>query len=222
MCPQTLARMGTFDEAGNIRHDQLALMLVDDHSQVGCQRGKGVGRDFRPGRGDAGNKGGLARVGQPQEADIGKDLEFEADVFFHARFSRLRETRHLHDGRLEMRIALTAAPAFGHDDLLAVLGEVGDQPFLAVHFLENLGAHGHLDDLVFAGATVAQPPATGPTAFGFLEGSVTIIVKGQQVVVGSHDNVAALAPRPLRRDHPEAHIFPGGTKHCPGHRFRNG
>jgi hypothetical protein len=90
-------------------------------------------------------------------------------------------------------VALAPAPPLGHDHLLAVRGQIGDENLPVVRLLEDLGAHGHLDDPVHSGPAVAEPAGSGPPALGLLDGGVAVVVEGQQIAHGAKHDVAALA-----------------------------
>ena len=42
---------GAFDEPGNVRHHEAALVAARDHAEIRIQRGERIVRDFRPRRG---------------------------------------------------------------------------------------------------------------------------------------------------------------------------
>ena len=85
-------------------------LIIQHHSQIGRERGEGIGGDLRFRGGNGRNESGLSRIGQAEQAHIRKDLELQPDVFFLSGFTGLGKTRHLHGRGLEMRISL-AAPA---------------------------------------------------------------------------------------------------------------
>jgi hypothetical protein len=68
------AFMRALDQAGNVRQHEFARIDGGD-SEIGMQRGEGVVGDFRPGAGDAGQKGRLAGIGQADQAGIRNQLE---------------------------------------------------------------------------------------------------------------------------------------------------
>ena len=73
------------------------------------QGGECVIGDLRFGRCDGGQEGGLARVRETDETDIGKDLQFQDEPAFDPFLAGLGIARRLVGGRLEMVVAPTAA-----------------------------------------------------------------------------------------------------------------
>jgi len=69
--------MGTFDEAGDVGDDDPFVIHVEG-SEVG---GKGCERiigNFRLSVGNGGENGGFARVGKPDQTDVGDQLELQS------------------------------------------------------------------------------------------------------------------------------------------------
>ena len=64
------------DEPRDVRHlDALPIEAEMHRAELRAERGEGVGRNLGRGARDGGEQRGLARVGQPHEADIRHELE---------------------------------------------------------------------------------------------------------------------------------------------------
>ena len=68
---QTLPLAGAFDNAGNIGHNQRSEIPQTDNAKIWNERGKRIIGNFRFCGGHSGKKGGLPRVGVPDQPDIG-------------------------------------------------------------------------------------------------------------------------------------------------------
>ncbi len=97
---QALPGVCAFDQPRNVRDDHavIRIVLINENSEIGRQRGKGIIRDFRTRGGHTGKKGGLARIGQPQQPRIRQNLEFQPKAAFLAGFAFLSKTRGTHGG----------------------------------------------------------------------------------------------------------------------------
>ena len=77
---QAGAGVGTFDEARDIGHDELAVAIDVDDAEVGVLGGEGIVGDGGAGAGEAGEERALAGVGFADEADVGDDLELQEQL----------------------------------------------------------------------------------------------------------------------------------------------
>jgi len=116
--------------------------------------GEGVVGDLRPGGGDGGQEGGLAGVGQADEAAVGDQFQPQPDGFFLALLAGVGPIRRLVHRALEIGVAEAAVAAFQQADPHARLVQVGDQGLVV--FLIDLGPDRHLqlDVLAVAAMTV--------------------------------------------------------------------
>jgi hypothetical protein len=133
---------GALDQAGNVRQHELAL-LVPDHAELRHQRGEGIIADFRASVGNLVDEGRFARIGQPDQPDVGEQLEAQPDRDFLRRDARLVLAGRAVGAGLVAGVAAPAHPAFEQHDPLADLGEVREQ--LLAFLVEHLRAHRDLD-----------------------------------------------------------------------------
>ena len=91
----------------------------------------------------------LPALGKPIEADVGEQLQLQAQQLLFARLARLGTPRRAVGGGDEARVAASAAAALGDEDALALLGEIGEQAQLAVVGIlledERADRHGDLE-----------------------------------------------------------------------------
>ena len=82
MAQKTMAQPSAFsrtlDQTRNIGDDKTALETDPNDTQVGVQGREWIIRDARPRIRDLRNKGGLARIGHPEQTYIGQHFELEA------------------------------------------------------------------------------------------------------------------------------------------------
>jgi hypothetical protein len=111
------AAAGAFDQAGDVRHHELTIVGLE-RTQHRLERRERVRRDLRLGAGHAREQRGLAGVGQPDEPDVGEQLEVQPDDALLAVEAALGEPGGLADRGLEARVAAPARAAAGDRDLL--------------------------------------------------------------------------------------------------------
>ena len=111
---EVVAEAGAFaralDQARDVGDDELAVLGVE-HAEHGRERREGVVRDLRRRAGEAREQRGLARVRQPDEADVGEQLQPQLDPARLAGQPALGEPRRLAGGRGEALVALAARAA---------------------------------------------------------------------------------------------------------------
>ena len=79
---QSRAQMRAFDQPWHVGDNKgllLGLLADGDHAEIGFQRGEWIIGDLGPRGGDARDQRGLARVGIADEADVGEQLELQAE-----------------------------------------------------------------------------------------------------------------------------------------------
>ena len=81
------ALMRALDQAGNVGDDEFARVDAGD-AEAGMQRGEGIVGDLRLGRGDGGEEGRLAGIGQADQPGIGDQLQPQPDRALLARAGR--------------------------------------------------------------------------------------------------------------------------------------
>ena len=168
--PQAPALAGSFDEPGDVGHDELGV-VEPHHAEVGLQGGERVVGDLGFGGRDAGDQGALAGIGEAHQRHVGHELELEVVPALFARLTLLGERRGPAAVGQEPGVAPAAlAPPAGHPP---VAGTNQDGQHLALE-VPNDCALGHLHDGVgaggaVAGAALAVGPAGGPAKRVVLE-----------------------------------------------------
>src|SRR5207248_2372781 len=90
------------------------------------ERGERIVGDLRLGRADDGDQRRLAGIRKTDQTDVGDQLQLDEQLALVAGVAVLREARRLARGGGEMLVAPAAAAAFGDEDALTVMREVGD------------------------------------------------------------------------------------------------
>ena len=187
-------KVRAFNKARHVGDDEgflVGLFADGDYAEVGFESGEGVVGDFGASGGDAGDQGGLAGVGETDQAYIGEELEFEAVEALFAGAAEFVLAGSLVGAGGEVLIATAAAAAFGDDELLVGLLEVVDElaGFLVVKGCSDRDLQ---DDgfAVEAGAVGAQAMLA---ALGLVLGVIAEMDEGVVALGGDHDDVAATA-----------------------------
>jgi hypothetical protein len=115
-----------FDEAGDVGDHEALEGFDADHAEVRVQRGERVVRHLRRRRRNSADEGALAGVREAEQADVGEQLQLEAQLALLARPTWRRLARRAVHRGLEVDVALAAVAALGDQQALAVLGEVAD------------------------------------------------------------------------------------------------
>ena len=100
--------------------------LVADHAELRMEGGEGIIADLGLGVGDGVEEGGLARIGQADEAGIGDQLQAQPDPHLLAGPAGAVLARRAVGRGLVAGIAAAAVAAAQQDDALPGLGEVGE------------------------------------------------------------------------------------------------
>src|SRR5438876_11928254 len=77
--PESGTLRRAFNETGNVRHHETAVLTDVDHAQVRMERGEGIGRHFGLSRGDGAYQRGFAGIGQPEKSHVRYHLELELE-----------------------------------------------------------------------------------------------------------------------------------------------
>jgi hypothetical protein len=176
---------------GDVSHHEALLGANADHAEVRVQRRERVVGDFRAGRRDGADQRALAGVGQAEQADIGKDAQFEVDLEFFTLVALGALTRGAVGRRLEMGVAKATLAALGKQHLFVVHVEVG-QHFAGVEVGDD-GADRHAQHDVVATLAVTVGAAAVLAALAKELAGVAVIDQGIDVAVGNDVHAAALA-----------------------------
>ena len=190
--------MRPLDDTRNIGHDERLVVTHLDDAQVGFERGESIVGDLGFGSRDHREQGALARIGEPDQPDVGQDLQFEDEGAFVALLARLRIARRLVRGALEMPVSEAAPAAFEQYELFAVgrhLADIFGERGAVLLFDHTPGdrAQRHGDDDVpgvparRAGSRAALP------VLGELVALVFEVDKRPVLAVALQDDAAALA-----------------------------
>ena len=122
------AFMGAFDKAGEIGDDESSAdafagsAVGRNHAQMRLKSGEGIIRDFGMRGGNARNQRGFAGIREAHQADVGKQLELEAQMMLFARLALFGLARRLVPGLREVLVAPPAAAPARHNHALAGRG----------------------------------------------------------------------------------------------------
>ena len=133
----------------------------------------------------------LPTFGISHQADIGEELQFQAEDAFFAGTSVFVLARSLMGRGGEAGVAAPAAPAVGDDDALVGAGEVPD--FLAGFFVVDDRAYRDFQSDVDALAAGFVGAFAVASAFGFVFGIEAEMDERVVALAGFHDDVATLA-----------------------------
>ncbi len=189
-----LARAG--DEAGDVGDDErgaarVAAAADGDDAEGRDQGGERVVGHTRPRRGDRGDEGALADVGEAEQADVGHDLQLELDLADLARVAFFGAARGAVVRCREVDVAAPALAALGHDHALAVRRHVGEE--LARSRVADLRADGDALFAVLAAATVAVAAVAVLAARALDQPSVGEVEERRHALVADEDDARAAA-----------------------------
>src|SRR6185436_643705 len=117
--PQASAGVRTFDEAGNVCHDERAIHVDRYDAEVRDLRGERVVGDFGPCARHTAEQRTLAGVWFAYETDVGDDFQLEREAARFALFAASEFARGLVGGRLEADVTFAAFAAVGSNHLIA-------------------------------------------------------------------------------------------------------
>src|SRR5512132_142151 len=158
LLPEARAFARAFDEAGDVRDNELAVVEASD-AQVGRERREGIVRDLRAGACQRSEKARLAGVRQAGQADVGDKPQLQLELALFARLTVLRDPRHTPRARCESRVTTAAPAAARDDDLLARRDEIRDD--LAGRDILHGRARWDLEDEIATGLAGFVLSATG-------------------------------------------------------------
>ena len=182
---------GALDQAGDVGDDELRAVTEADDAEVRLERGERVVGDLRLGRRDHADQRALADVREPDEGDVGHQLQLELEPALLTVLALLGEARSPPLVGQEPGVAAPAAAAGGGQPPIAVSQQLGQQ-LPGVEVLDD-GALRHGDLQVLATPTVEVLALAVDAVAG---ASMWVVAEGEQrgdVVVGDEPDVAALA-----------------------------
>ena len=186
--PEAGALVGALDQAGDVGDHELAVVALE-RAEHRLQRGERVGADLRLRAREPRQQRGLAGVRQPDEADVGQQLEVQVDAALLAGQAALGDPRRLAGRGLEARVAAPAGAAARDRDLLAGPHEVVARAVPLLDLRAGRDAHDHR---LAVGAVALRALAVAAT----VGAEVAAPAEGLQVaqrVVDAQDDVAAAA-----------------------------
>ena len=157
LMPESVPAVRAGNEPWDIGHNEAAIVAEGDDTQVRLQRGERVVGNLGACRRDARDECRLAGIGEPDDADVGEQLQLQPQETFGSRRARLGPSWCAVGRRGEAGVAASAASALGDKNALPFLGEVGQQfdlgPFRVLLFEdERADRHGDFEVVgAFAG-----------------------------------------------------------------------
>src|SRR5690606_22061861 len=182
---------GALDQARDVGDHEAAVRLDADHAQVRIEGGERISRYVRGGGGDRAHEGALAGIGEAQQADVGQQLQLQLQRALLARLARGRLARGAVGRALEVHVAQAALAAAGHQQALAVRGQVADD--LVGLDVGHHGANRDGDEQVLAALAVHLPAHAVLPALGAEAALVAEVDQGGEVLVGDQPDAAAIA-----------------------------
>ena len=158
--------------------------------RFGCKRGERIIGDLGTRRRDARDQRALAGVGIADQADIGQQLQLQAQVALFAGLAFFMLARRLMDRGCEARVAASAATAASNDDTLVGMREVVHQ--FAGDFVVDDGADRNLQDDALALAAGLVGAFAVTAALGLVFGIEAEVHQRVVALAGFHDDVAAV------------------------------
>ena len=169
--------------------DELAVLPLE-RAQHRLERREGVAGDLRRRPGQAAQQRGLAGVGQPDEPDVGQQLEAQVEPALAAGQPALGEARGLAGGPGEALVAPAAGAAAGDHDAPPGDDQVVQRAVLRRHLRARRHAH---DEVVAVGAVALGALAVAPAGCLEVRAALERLQVAQGVVAQQHDGAAVAA-----------------------------
>src|SRR5579884_3166361 len=191
---QPRPRAGALDQSGDVGDHELAILELE-RPEHRLERREWVPGDLGVRAGQAREQRGLARVGEPDQPNVGQQLQLERQPALLPRETPLGEARRLVGGTREALVAAPARAAAGHHRALPGPGEVVARP---VGLDQHLGARGHPYLERLAVLAVAQRALAVAAAAGLeVRAPAKALQVAQRVVAHEHDVPPAPAVPPV-------------------------
>ena len=130
MAQKTMAKSRAFCSAFNqprhIGDDKAAASIDAHHAEIWFERREMVVGDLWLGSRHAADDRRFADVWKTNEADVCQQLELEGDPALFAFFAVFSESRRAVGGAYKARVAASAAPTLGDDDLLTMMAQIAE------------------------------------------------------------------------------------------------
>ncbi len=186
---QSGALGGTGNETGDIGQNERFMLGNAYDAQIGIQGGKRIVGHFGTRGTDGADQGTLAGVGHAEQADIGEEAQFQAQLAFFAVAAQLMLPRCPVGAGFVPHITVTAAAALGDQQGVAVVAQI-TQEFVGVVVIDQ-GADGDGDGQI-APAPPRHLPAGPPmSVFGPKAALVAEVDEGIEAALGDQRDVSA-------------------------------
>ncbi len=183
--------LGAFDQAGDVGHDHSPVGVQFHDAKLRVERGERIIGHLGPGGGDGSQQRALAGVGHADEADVGDELQFQAQSPLLALGSRLGVARGLIGGAFEMPVAASAFAAAGDDHAFFRRIEIGQEQLMIR--VENQSAGRDVNDQIVAAESGHFFAHAGLAAFGLPMMPAGEIEQGILIRIGDENDAAAVA-----------------------------
>src|SRR2546429_48183 len=179
------------DEARQVGDHERALVVHADDAERWRERREGVVGDLGLGRRHPRHEGGLAGVGEPDDADVGEELELEVKPPLRAGPSEVSAPRRPVGRGREACVAPPTPRTADGEDPLAGRGQVPEA--LAGVAVGDDGAEGDPEDEITAARAVTVRPLAVLAALGVVVALVVVVEERGQRGIGFEPDAAAVA-----------------------------
>ena len=124
---EPMALVRALDQPGHVGDDEAAIVAQAHDAQVRRERRERIVGDLGTGRRDPRDQRGLSGVGEPDQPDVGQQLQLEAEELLFATPAGLGAPRCAVGGAHEPRVPAPSASAPRDQDTLALFGEIREQ-----------------------------------------------------------------------------------------------
>jgi hypothetical protein len=183
--------MGALDETRYVGNHKRPSLREAHRAQVRDKGGEWVVGDLGAGGRDSGNEGGLAGVGEADEARLGEEFQLESDMPFLSWSSFLGKARSLSTRSGEVHVPLPAVSTTSQHIAIPVVGEITED--LAAIPVSHLGPYRDEEGQIRAAFSCLLLTAAMGTS-GRSEVSLEVkIEEGLLGMCGLEDHITALA-----------------------------